>query len=96
MAALSPMGVPQEKFILVLIFLSYLSFNYILLQHVKINQKHNLLVRELSDLINQPSPSSSHHSVDNSRMVIREKVNDRSMQSFESKLAGTCMCPCTL
>ena len=62
---------------------------------MKINQKHNLLVRELSDLINQPSPSSSHHSVDNSRMVIREKVNDRSMQTFESKLAGTlCMCMC--
>ena len=57
---------------------------------MKINQKHNLLVRELSDLINQPSPSSSsHRSVDNSRMVIHEKINDRSMQSFESKLAGT-------
>ena len=61
----------------------------LILQNVKINHKHDLLVRGLSDLINQPSPSSSHHSVDNSRMVVQEKVNDRSVQSFESKLTGT-------
>ena len=77
---------------------NYYALPLILLQHVKINQKHNQLVRELSDLINQPSPSSSHHSVvDNSRVVIREKINDKSMQSFESRLAGklymyVCVC----
>ena len=61
-----------------------------LVQNLKINEKHNQLVHGLSDLINQPSPVASHHSVENnSRVVIHEKPNDRSMQSFESKLAGT-------
>ena len=60
----------------------------VLLQNAKINQKHDLLVRELSDLINQPSPVPSHHSMENnSRMVITEKLN---MQSFQAHLAGTC------
>ena len=55
-------------------------------QNAKINQKHDLLVRELSDLINQPSPVPSHHSMENnSRMVITEKLN---MQSFQAHLAG--------
>ena len=73
--------------------ISHAGLLLLFIQDVKINQKHNQLVRELSDLINQPSPTSSRHTVENnSRMLIHEKVNDRSMQSFESKLAGMCVC----
>ena len=54
---------------------------------MKINQKHNLIIRELSDMITQPSPSTSHRSAESSHLL-SEKVNDKSFQSFESRLSG--------
>ena len=65
-----------------------LSIGVLLSQNVKINHTHNLIVREISDMINQPSPLPSRHSGESSHTLLSERFNDKSFHAFESKLSG--------
>lgn len=54
----------------------------------KIHQRSNQLVREFTDIIAAPSPSSSHRSThESSRLELTERLPDRKRNAFESKLA---------
>lgn len=55
--------------------------------NVKINHTHNLIVREISDMINQPSPLPSRHSGESSHTIFSEKFSEKSFHAFESKLS---------